>query len=64
MWGGRGWRPEDWEPHPSLLHPPHSIHTRARHWYRKPQGRFGGFPPLQHAFADAAEREKAKLFSN
>ena len=49
---------------PVSVTPPHPIHTRASHWYRKPQGLFGGFPPLQHAFADAAEGEKVKLFSN
>lgn len=47
-----------------LCYTPHPIHTRATHWYRKPQGLFGGFPPLQHAFADTAEGEKVKLFSN
>lgn len=47
-----------------LCYTPHPIHTRASHWDRKPQGLFGGFPPLQHVFADAAKGEKVKLFSN
>lgn len=43
---------------PSCYTPPHPIHTQASHWYRKPQGLFGGFPPIQHALADAVKGEK------
>lgn len=43
-------------PHPSVIPP--TLSTQANYWYRKPQGFFGGFPPLQHAFTHAAEREK------